>query len=107
MAKMKITTLDQLEKLVLNPKVSKADKYRVFSQALQSFPIIFIEIVTDDSELINGIEDKNNTLISQMLKIISEIRNDPTASQYSGMSVVRNSTESERVPPDIVIDFTD
>ena len=104
MAKMKITTLDQLEKLVLNPKVSKEDKYLIFSQALQSFPIVFIEIVTDDSEQQNGIEDKNNTLISQMQKIISEVRSNPTAKNYSGMSVIRNDSR-EDAPLDVMIDF--
>ncbi|MBZ4044503.1 hypothetical protein [Flavobacterium hibisci] len=104
MTKKKITSLDTLEKLVLNPKISKADKYQVFSQALESFPIIFIEIVLDDDESRNGIEDKDNTLIPQMLKILAEIRNNPAAKHYSGLSVMRNDTE--RVSPaDAIIDF--
>lgn len=104
MAKMKITTLDQLENLVLNPKVSKVDKYLIFKQALKSFPIVFIDVVTDDNELLNGIEDENNTLIPKMKKIISEIRNNPTATNYSGMSVIRNDSR-EDAPPDVMIDF--
>lgn len=104
MAKMKISNLEDLEDLVLNPKVSKEDKYLIFSQVLKSFPIVFIEIVTDDSELQKGIEDKNNTLIPKMLKIISEIRNNPTATNYSGMSLIRNDSR-EHSPPDVMIDF--
>lgn len=104
MAKMKISNLEDLEDLVLNPKVSKADKYLVFKQVLKSFPILFIEIITDDSELQNGIEDENNTLIPKMQKIISEIRNNPTATNYSGMSVIRNDSR-EDAPPDVMIDF--
>lgn len=107
MAKMKISNLEDLEKLVLNPKVSKEDKYLIFKQVLNSFPIVFIEIVTDDSELQNIIEDKNNTLISQMLKIVSEIRNNPTAKNYSGMSVIRNDSREDAPPDAIIIDFTD
>ncbi len=107
MAKMKISNLEDLEKLVLNSKVSKEDKYLIFKQVLNGFPIVFIEIVTDDSELQNIIEDKNNTLISQMLKIVSEIRNNPTAKNYSGMSVIRNDSREDAPPDAIIIDFTD
>lgn len=99
MSKKKIATLDQLEKFILNPKISKADKYKVFSQALQDLPIVFIEIVLDDDESTNGIEDLDNKIIEQMQKIISEIRNNPTAKHYSGISVVRNDTERAS-PPD-------
>ena len=106
MAKMKITTLDQLENLVLNPKVSKVDKYLIFKQVLKSFPIIFIDVVADDSEAMNGIEDENNTLITKMQNIISEIRNNPTAKNYSGMSIVRNGTKNEP-EANINIDFTE
>ena len=107
MAKMKISNLEDLEKLVLNSKVSKEDKYLIFKQVLNGFPIVFIEIVTDDSELQNIIEDKNNTLISHMLKIVSEIRNNPTAKNYSGMSVIRNDSREDAPPDAIIIDFTD
>ena len=107
MAKMKISNLEDLEKLVLNPKVSKEDKYLIFKQVLEGFPIVFIEIVTDDSELQNIIEDKNNTLIPKMQKIISEIRNNPTAKNYSGMSVIRNDSREDAPPDAIIIDFTD
>mgnify|MGYP003407782798 FL=1 len=104
MKKIKISNLEDLEKLVLNPKVSKEDKYLIFKQVLEGFPIVFIEIVTDDSELQNIIEDKNNTLIPKMQKIISEIRNNPTAKNYSGMSIIRNDSR-EDAPPDVMIDF--
>ena len=107
MAKMKISNLEDLEKLVLNPKVSKEDKYLIFKQVLEGFPIVFIEIVTDDSELQNFIEDKNNTLIPKMQKIISEIRNNPTAKNYSGMSIIRNDSREDAMPDAIIIDFTD
>ena len=107
MAKMKISNLEDLEKLILNPKVSKEDKYLIFKQVLEGFPIVFIEIVTDDSELQNFIEDKNNTLIPKMQKIISEIRNNPTAKNYSGMSVIRNDSREDAPPDAIIIDFTD
>jgi hypothetical protein len=106
MAKMKINNLDQLEDLVLNPKISKIDKYLIFKNVLKSFPIIFIDVVTDDSEAMNGIEDENNTLISKMQKIIREIRDDPTASSYSGMSVIRNGAKNEP-EANINIDFTE
>lgn len=107
MAKMKINNLDQLEKLVLNPKITKVDKYQIFRKALQSFPILFIEIISDDTELENNIEDTDNTLIPKMQKIISEIRADPTAGHYSGMSVIRNGPQQGNEPPDTIIDFTD
>ena len=105
MAKMKIYNLEDLEKLVLNPKVSKIDKYLIFKNVLQSFPIIFIDIVLEDSEAMNGIEDENNTLIPKMQKIISEIRNNPTAKSYSGMSVIRNDSREDAPPDAIIIDF--
>lgn len=107
MAKMKINNLDQLEKLVLNPKISKIDKYLIFKNVLQSFPIIFIDVVTADSELLNGIEDKDNRLVNDMKRIISEIRNNPTAKNYSGMSIVRNDSREDAPPDAIIIDFTD
>lgn len=107
MKKIKISNLEDLEKLVLNPKVSKEDKYLIFKQVLEGFPIVFIEIVTDDSELQNIIEDKNNTLIPKMQKIISEIRNNPTAKNYSGMSIIRNDSREDAPPDAIIIDFTD
>ena len=105
MKKIKINNLDQLEDLVLEPKVSKIDKYLIFKNVLQSFPIIFIDIVLEDSEAMNGIEDENNTLIPKMQKIISEIRNNPTAKSYSGMSVIRNAAQNEP-EPEILIIFT-
>lgn len=107
MKKIKINNLDDLEKLVLNPKISKVDKYLIFKQVLHAYPIIFIDIVLDDSEAINGIEDENNTLIPKMQKIISEIRNNPTAKNYSGMSIIRNDSREDAPPDAIIIDFTD
>ncbi|RTY80877.1 hypothetical protein EKM05_14030 [Flavobacterium sp. GSP27] len=99
MAKIKISNLDDLEQLVLNPKVSKKDKFRIFVQALRSFPIVFIEI--------NGIEDGNNLLIPRMLTIIREIRDDPTASSYSGLTVTFLERDKEAPPADAIIDFID
>ena len=58
MKKLKITTLDELEKLVLNPKISKKDKFQIFTKVLEKYPIVFIEIILDDSEAINEIQDK-------------------------------------------------
>ena len=107
MKNIKINNLDQLEDLVFNPKISKIDKYLIFKNVLQSFPIIFINIVLDDSEAMNGIEDENNTLIPTMKKIILEIRNNPTAKNYSGMSIVRNDSREDAQPDAIIIDFTD
>ena len=104
MKKLKITTLDQLEKLVLNPKISKSDKFQIFTKVLEKYPIVFIEIILDDSEAINEIQDKDNRLVNDMRKIISEIRADPTAKHYSGLSVVRNESH-DLEPPDAIIDF--
>ena len=104
MKKLKIATLDELEKLVLNPRISKLDKYNVFSKVLKDYPIVFIEIILDDSEATNGIEDKDNRILNDMKRIISEIRADPTAKHYSGLSVVRNDAESSS-SPDAIIDF--
>ena len=106
MKKLKINSLDDLEQIVLNEKISKLDRYRIFSQALKSYPIVFIEIITDSSELQNGIEDKRELLIPQMRKIISELRENPTATHYSGMSVIRNEADNEALP-DAIIDFSD
>ena len=103
MAKLKITTLDQLEKLVIDRKISKIDRYNVFKQALKSYPITFIEIILDDPDEKNEIQDKENRLIPQMQKIIAEIRSDPAARQYSCMSITRNESDGT---PDILIDFT-
>jgi len=103
MEKLKITTLDELEKLVVNPRISKLDKYNVFSKVLQDYPIVFIEIILDSEEL-NGIEDKDNRLLNDMKRIISEIRADPNAKHYSGLSVVRNESH-DLEPPDANIDF--
>ena len=104
MKKLKIATLDELEKVVENPKISKLDKYNVFSKVLQDYPIVFIEIILDDSEATNGIEDKDNRILNDMKRIISEIRADPTAKHYSGLSVVRNESH-DLEPPDAIIDF--
>jgi hypothetical protein len=106
MKKLEVNSIDELEDLVLNPQVSKEDKYFIFKQVLNLFPIIFIDIILDDSEAINGIEDKDNRLVNDMLKIITEIREDPTAKHYSGLSVIRNDS-SDRVPHAVIIDFTD
>ena len=106
MKKLKIATLDELEKLVLNPKISKLNKYNVFSKVLQDYPIVFIEIILDDSEELNGIEDKDNRLVNDMKRIISEIRLNPTAKHYSGLSIVRNDAESHN-PNARIIDFTE
>lgn len=106
MKKLKIATLDELEKLVLNPKISKLDKYNVFSKVLQDYPIVFIEIILDVSEELNGIEDKDNRLLNDMKRIISEIRLNPTAKHYRGLSVVRNESH-DLEPPDTIIDFTE
>ena len=106
MKKLKLATLDELEKLVLSPKISKLDKYNVFSKVLQDYPIVFIEIILDDSEELNGIEDKDNRLLNDMKRIISEIRLNPTAKHYSGLSVVRNESH-DLEPPDTIIDFTE
>lgn len=104
MKKLKITTLDQLERVVENPKISKLDKFQIFTKALEKYPIVFIEIILDDSEELNGIEDKDNRLLNDMKRIISEIRLNPTAKHYSGLSVVRNDAESSS-SPDAFIDF--
>lgn len=106
MKKLKIATLDELEKLVLNPKIPKLDKYNVFSKVLQDYPIVFIEIILDVSEELNGIEDKDNRLLNDMKRIISEIRLNPSAKHYSGLSVVRNESH-DLEPPDTIIDFTE
>ena len=106
MKKLKIATLDQLEKVVENPKISKKDKFQIFTKVLEKYPIVFIEIILDDSEAINGIQDKDNRLVNDMRKIISEIRADPTAKHYSGLSVVRNDAESSS-SPDAIIDYSD
>ena len=104
MKKLKITTLDQLEKVVENPKISKKDKFQIFTKVLEKYPIVFIEIILDDSEAINEIQDKDNRLVNDMRKIISEIRADPTAKHYSGLSVVRNESH-DLEPPDANIIF--
>lgn len=106
MKKLKINSLDDLEKIVLNPKISKLDKYTIFSKVLQDYPIIFIEIILDDSEAMDGIEDKDNRLVNDMKRIISEIRLNPTAKHYSGLSIVRNDAESHN-PNATIIDFTE
>lgn len=106
MKKLKINSLDDLEKIVLNPKISKLDKYTIFSKVLQDYPIIFIEIILDDSEAMDGIEDKDNRLVNDMKRIISEIRLIPTAKHYSGLSIVRNDAESHN-PNATIIDFTE
>lgn len=107
MKKLKIATLDELEKLVLNPKIAKLDKYNVFSKVLQDYPIVFIEIILDVSEELNGIEDKDNRLLNDMKRIISEIRLNPTAKHYSGLSVVRNESHDLEPPDAVLIDFSD
>ena len=104
MKKLKITSLNELEELVLNPKISKSDKFQIFTKVLEKYPIVFIEIILDDSEATKGIEDKDNRLVNDMRKIISEIRLNPTAKHYSGLSVVRNDAESSS-SPDAIIDF--
>ena len=106
MKKLKIATLDELEKLVLNPRISKLDKYNVFSKVLKDYPIVFIEIILDGGEATNGIEDQDNRILNDMRKIISEIRLNPTAKHYSGLSVVRNDAESHN-PNATIIDFTE
>lgn len=103
---IKINSLEDLEKLVLSPKISKLDKYRVFSQALKSYPITFIEVVSDENDILNGIDDNGNTLIPRMQKIIAELKNDPKAAFYSGMCVLMNGNENDP-PPDALIDFRD
>ena len=104
MKKLKITTLDELEKIVESPKISKKDKFQIFTKVLEKYPIVFIEIILNDSEAINGIEDKDNRLLNDMKRIISEIRLNPSAKHYSGISVVRNDAESSS-SPDAIIDF--
>jgi hypothetical protein len=98
MKKIKINSLDDLEKIILNDQIAKKDKFKIFSEALKSYPIVFIEIVTDNSEQENDIDDTNGQLIPQMLKIISELRANPAAKHNSGMSVVRNEATNEAKP---------
>jgi len=100
MAKLKITTLDQLEKLVLDPKINKKDKFNVFTRALENYPIMFIKIIADESEVLNGIEDNENTLIPKMIAIISEIKKNPTSKHFAGMTVIMSDSQNVK-PPDI------
>lgn len=88
MKKLKITTLDQLEKLVLNPKISKKDKFTVFSEVLKELPTFCFKVILDETELENPIFDPANLMVSQMLKIIAEIRADPHKTYYSGVMVI-------------------
>ena len=74
MKKLKITSLNELEELVLNPKISKSDKFQIFTKVLEKYPIVFIEIILDDSEAINGIEDKDNRLVNDMKRISKWIK---------------------------------
>ncbi|WP_431241507.1 hypothetical protein ACQ9BO_15680 [Flavobacterium sp. P21] len=103
MNEVKIDTLEKLEKFVLDNKISKLDKYLVFKEVLKNYPITFIQIILNNDEAKNGIEDPDERLIPQMQKIISEIRADPTAKQYSCMSVTRNESDT----PDVIIDFSE
>lgn len=101
MAKMKISTLDQLRKFVLNPKIATYDKYFVFKNALKAYPIIFIDLVSDEGE--KGIRDLEHKLIPDMLRILSDIEADPKANHYKGMTVSISGYVADS--NDIIIDF--
>ena len=85
---IKINSLNDLEKFIKDDNITKKDKFTVFSEALKELPTFCFKVILDETELDNPIFDPVNLMVSQMLKIIAEIRADPHKTYYSGMMVI-------------------
>ncbi|HSD06968.1 hypothetical protein [Flavobacterium sp.] len=66
-----IDNLDKLEKFVLDESIDKSARYEVFAEALRGFEFFVLGIKAEES---NEIDDPEDKVVPEMLRVISEIR---------------------------------
>jgi hypothetical protein len=86
MAKIKIDSLEKLERFISNEKVSKESRFKVFKLALKDY-VFYVEL--DKGENV-GFFDPESKIIADMKKKISEIKKTPQSSHYRGLMVIYN-----------------
>jgi hypothetical protein len=84
--KQKINSLDDLSRYILDDKVPKELKLKVFIESLKAYPVIVMPIFSDHSS--NLIHDPDNALIPNMQRVLNEIKADGSKEFYSGFMVL-------------------
>jgi hypothetical protein len=96
---MKVKNLDDLEALILNNRIPLVDRFAVFCKTLEKYEIFTIRWISPPPNKIDP-----NT-ITDMLKVLSEIRTTGNTSHTVYITVTEN--DLLRLNTDITIDFTD
>jgi len=87
MAKMKIDTLEKLERFICNEKVSKENRFKVFREALKDY-VFYVELDKGDQI---GFFDPESKIIADMKQQIEKIKATPQSSHYRGLMVIYNN----------------
>jgi hypothetical protein len=87
MAKIKIDSLEKLERFISNEKVSKESRFKVFKLALKDY-VFYVEL--DKGEHV-GFFDPESKIIADMKQQIEKIKATPQSSHYRGLMVIYNN----------------
>lgn len=87
MKKLKIDTLYKLETFISDDNISKEARLEVFQQALKEY-VFFIVLVKDEDQ--KEIFDPDDNILSDMKRIINEIKTTPQKLNYKGFLVLYN-----------------
>jgi hypothetical protein len=83
---MEITNLDDLSRLISDDSVSKEIKLRVFLEALKGYPVRIMTICNNGGK--NLVDDPNDALVPNMLRVLNEIKSDSSKDFYSGFMII-------------------
>ena len=87
MKKLKIDTLDKLETFISDDSISKEARLEVFEHALKEY-VFFIVVVKDEDQ--KEVFDPDNKIVTEMKRIINEIKTGPQKQNYKGFMVLYN-----------------
>lgn len=84
MKRIKVDTLEKLEKFVADESISLENRLEVFTQATNNYPLFILSVKYDDS---CKIIENREAVLNGMLRTISEIKADPNQKTYRGFWV--------------------
>lgn len=87
MQKLKIDSVPLLEAFVKNESICIEDRFTVFKQTLNSFPLFVLSIrLNEDCKTI----DNKDVVLAGMLNTLAEIKENPNEKTYTGFTVLYN-----------------
>jgi hypothetical protein len=84
--KQKISSLDDLNRLISDENITKELKLKVFLEALRGYPVRVMTVFLDRGK--NLVHDPHNMLVPNMQRVISEILADGNKEFYSGFMII-------------------